>query len=225
MKTKLNHFITVLGILLLCFFNSSCNKKENTSISTVAPENPYIYSYTSGIISTQSAIQIIFASSNISTAEAGVELEKGKFTVYPQVDGKVYWKNKNTLVFEPTDPFKAAENYDVTINVGNIIKDAKTPYDIFTFKFRTREQHLGVKIEGLKIAENQNKNNITFSASVLTEDIVSKADLTSCILAKLDGEKIDIIWEDKLNSQTHAFSILNIQRTESVQKLLISING
>jgi len=225
MKTKLNHFITVLGILLLCFFNSSCNKKENTSISTVAPENPYIYSYTSGIISSQSAIQIIFASSNISTAEAGVELEKGKFTVYPQVDGKVYWKNKNTLVFEPTDPFKAAENYDVTINVGNIIKDAKTPYDIFTFKFRTREQHLGVKIEGLKIAENQNKNNITFSASVLTEDIVSKADLTSCILAKLDGEKIDIIWEDKLNSQTHAFSILNIQRTESVQKLLISING
>ena len=186
MKTNLNHFATVLGILVLCFFIFSCEKKQNTSVSTVAPENPYVYSYTSGIISTQSEVQIIFASTQIPGAETGVELSEQIFTISPNVDGKAYWKNKNTLIFEPSNPFTAAENYEVSVNIGAIIKDAKPPYEIFTFKFRTREQHVGVRVEGLKIFENQAKNRISFLATILTEDRVSKADLSSCISAKID---------------------------------------
>lgn len=45
---------------------------------------------------------------------------------------------------------------------------------MFSFSFATREQHLGVTIEGLKIFDNQDKNKITFSGTIFTEDIVSK---------------------------------------------------
>lgn len=225
MKTNLNHFATVLGILVLCFFIFSCEKKQNTSVSTVAPENPYVYSYTSGIISTQSEVQIIFASTQIPGAETGVELSEQIFTISPNVDGKAYWKNKNTLIFEPSNPFTAAENYEVSVNIGAIIKDAKPPYEIFTFKFRTREQHVGVKVEGLKIFENQAKNRISFLATILTEDRVSKADLSSCISAKIDGKLTEILWEDKLDSKTHTFSVAHIERTKKIQILEITIDG
>jgi hypothetical protein len=49
------------------------------------------------------------------------------------------------------------------VDVGAVAReakkiDAKAPYDTFSFSFATREQHLGVTIEGLKIFDNQDKN-------------------------------------------------------------------
>ena len=225
MQTKLNHFCIVLNILVLCFFTFSCKNKESTSISTVAQENPYVYSYTSGIISTQSEVQIIFASSQIPGAQAGMEASEGTFNIYPEIEGKVYWKSENTLVFEPSLPFKAANNYEVSLKISQIIKDAKAPFDQFNFNFRTREQHIGIKVEGLKIFEHHEKNNISFHSTILTEDIVSKDLLSACLSANIDGKPIEIVWEDKLNSQTHDFSIPNILRSNEIQKLEITVDG
>ena len=146
MKTNLNYLITVFGIIFLCFFETSCKKEEKVLINTLTVDNPYLVSYTSGIISTQSNIQIVFASTNIPGAEAGIEVEASSLTFSPKIEGKIYWKNKNTLVFEPLKPIPPAQNYKVTLNVASLIKDAKAPYDTFSFSFATREQHLGVTI-------------------------------------------------------------------------------
>ena len=212
MKTNLNYLITVFGIIFLCFFETSCKKEEKVLINTLTVDNPYLVSYTSGIISTQSDIQIVFASTNIPGAEDGIEVEASSLTFSPKIEGKVYWKNKNTLVFEPSKPIPPAQNYKVTLNVASLIKDAKAPYDTFSFSFATREQHLGVTIEGLKIFDNQDKNKITFSGTIFTEDIVSKKELLACVEAKIDGKLVDIVWENDLDDNTHIFSLANIQR-------------
>lgn len=225
MKTNLNHLVLVLSILSLSFFFIGCKNEVKTSVNTTTNENPYIYSYTSGIISTQAEIQIIFASTQLTGAEPGKELENGILTIKPALDGKVYWKNKHTLVFEPANPMPVDKNYQITLLVSNIIGDAKSPYDIFSFSFKTREQHLGLNIEGLKIFNNQPENNINFLATVLTEDVVSKEKLNECISATLDGEKIDISWEDNQDSRTHSFSIPNISQIDKEQYLAISLKG
>ena len=225
MKTNLNYLITVFGIITLCFFETSCKKEDKILINTLTVDNPYLVSYTSGIISTQSDIQIVFASTNIPGAEAGKEVATSSLIFSPKIEGKVYWKNKNTLVFEPSKPIPAAQNYKVTLDIGSLILDAKAPYDTFSFGFATREQHLGVTIEGLKIFDNQDKNKITFSGTIFTEDIVSKKELTSCVEAKIDGKSVDIVWENDLNDKTHIFSITNIQRLEKQQDIKINLFG
>lgn len=225
MKTNLNYLITVFGIITLCFFETSCKKEDKNLINTLTVDNPYLVSYTSGIISTQSEIQIVFASTNIPGAEAGTEVASSSLIFYPKLEGKLYWKNKNTLVFEPSKPIPAAKNYKVTLDIASLIKDAKSPYDTFSFAFATRQQHLGVTIEGLKILDNQDNNKITFSASVFTEDVVSKKELNSCIDAKIDGKSVDIIWENDLNDKTHIFSISNIQKIERQQDIKINLIG
>jgi len=99
MKTNLNFLITLFFIIIFCFFETSCKKKDRDYISTLTVDNPYLFSYTSGIISTQSNIQIVFASTNIPGAEAGIEVETSSLIFSPKIEGKAYWKNKNTLVF------------------------------------------------------------------------------------------------------------------------------
>ena len=146
MKTNLNYLFTVFGIIFLCFFETSCKKEDKIIINTLTVDNPYLVSYTSGIISTQSDIQIVFASTNIPGAEAGTEITSSSLIFNPKLEGKLYWKNKNTLVFEPSKPLPAAQKYKVTLDIASLIKDAKSPYDTFSFAFATREQHLGVTI-------------------------------------------------------------------------------
>jgi uncharacterized protein YfaS (alpha-2-macroglobulin family) len=225
MKTNLNYLLTVFGFIFLCFFETSCKKEDKIIINTLTVDNPYLVSYTSGIISTQSDIQIVFASTNIPGAEAGTEITSSSLIFNPKLEGKLYWKNKNTLVFEPSKPLPAAQKYKVTLDIASLIKDAKSPYDTFSFAFATREQHLGVTIEGLKIFENQDKNKINFSGTIFTEDIVSKKELTSCVEAKIDGKLVDIVWENDLSDKTHIFSISNIQRTEKQQDIKINLKG
>ena len=225
MKTNLNYLITLLGIIILCFSETSCKKEDKITINTLTVDNPYLVSYTSGIISTQSDIQIVFASTNIPGAEAGTEVEASSLIFSPKIEGKVYWKNKNTLVFEPSKPIPPAQNYKVTLDIASLIKDAKAPYDTFSFSFATREQHLGVTVEGLKIFDNQDKNKITFSGSIFTEDIVTKKELTSCVEARIDGKLVDIVWENDLDDKTHIFSLANIQRLEIQQDIKIKLVG
>ena len=122
MKTNLNYLITLLGIIILCFSETSCKKEDKIIINTLTVDNPYLVSYTSGIISTQSDIQIVFASTNIPGAEAGIVVEASALIFSPKIEGKVYWKNKNTLIFEPAKPIPPAQNYKVTLDIASLIK-------------------------------------------------------------------------------------------------------
>lgn len=225
MKTNLNYLITLFGIIFLCFFETSCKKEDRNYVSTLTVDNPYLFSYTSGIISTQSNIKIVFASTNIPGAEVGEEVDASSLIFSPKIEGKAHWVNKNTLVFEPLKPMPPAQIYKVTLDISSLIKDAKAPYHTFSFGFATREQHAGITIEGLYIVENQNKNNINFSASIFTEDIVSKKELATCIEAKLDGKLVDIVWENDLNDKTHVFSIPNIHRLDRQRSIKINLFG
>lgn len=225
MKTNLNYLITLFGIIFLCFFETSCKKEDRNYVNTLTVDNPYLFSYTSGIISNQSNIKIVFASTNIPGAEVGEEVDASSLIFSPKIEGKAHWVNKNTLVFEPLKPMPPAQNYKVTLDISSLIKDAKAPYHTFSFGFATREQHAGITIEGLNIVENQNKNNINFSASIFTEDIVSKKELATCIEAKIDGKLVDIVWENDLNDKTHVFSIPNIHRLDRQRSIKINLFG
>ena len=202
----------------------SCGKVQEVRVPTTADDNPYVSSYTAGLVSTSEEIQIVFASSKVPGAIAGEVLSGQALSFEPKLEGKTYWKNGNTLVFEPRESMPAGKSYAGTLELGKIIPDAHSPYHLFHFSFRTREQHMAVQIGGMYI-EAGTEDQVTFTGQVFTEDQTTIKDLRSCLKASIGSKNLTIQWDEDNASTQHDFRIPDISRTNKAQQIEISFNG
>ncbi len=125
-------FIAIAGISIVALYLLFFNKKKRQDNQAYAK---YVESYTSGTISKKSYIRVHLASAVKSLNDIGKPDERALLDFSPNIKGKTYWIDAQTLEFRPDEPLKPDQVYEATLNLAAITTTEKG-LEEFDFDFK-----------------------------------------------------------------------------------------
>ena len=204
--------ISIFIVVLLTAITSCKNKKTELKAF-----HSYIKAYTSGIISNQDEITVVFFN-NISGAVSGSDIEKKVFDFSPSVKGRTYWRDDKTIVFSPDKQLKSDTKYSVKLHLNKILQ---VPKKLKTFEFtvKTVKQSVNVDFGGLKAKDINDLTNQRLQGELTTSDFAENTNVEKILTATQGKRNLDISWEHSGNR--HNFIINDIVRSEKQNKITV----
>ena len=219
-------YLSRLAILFLTFslLLSGCQKKRQ-DVSSVAGINPYVFAYTSGMISRVDPIRIELNQTMIEAEDIGTELSGTVLQFSPKIKGTLSWEDRRTLRFTPDEPLASATTFTGTLDVRHFFAEAPSEHRQFAFEFRTRDQHLQVDVEGLRSVQLNDLTRMALTGTIYTADKAADTDLEVCLTAKQNGDDLPITWTHSSDGRAHEFQVDNIVRTEAPGTVSLAWNA
>ena len=209
-----------LPILFLLIVLVSCqsNKKPATPDSGFGK---YVQAYTSGTISTESAISVYLAQPVTKTNVATANL----FRFSPEIKGKAVVVGDRIAEFRPSEPLKPGVTYKANFQLSNLI-DVDAGYKKMSFEFSTIEQSISVTFDGLKNYEAGPFDKMQFSGYLLTADVAQPANIEKILQAEYEGKNVTIHWNHDPAQRKHFFTVDSLQRfRDKTGELVVQWNG
>ena len=224
---KTTHFLRLILISAVLSGLFACNRSANSSGGDAASTvlNPYIYAYTSGVISRAAPIRVRFAQAVIAAEQVGEEVEKGVLSFSPAIEGIGTWEDEQTVIFETAEWMKTGTEYKATLNLKKLLSEVASSESKFTFTFKTRDPFFNVDLDGLSAPNTRNLRKQELRGTLTTTDLVSKADVEQLINASQKGKALEIAWEGSDGATQYNFVVTGIERSEDASSLSINWNG
>lgn len=213
---KLILFFTAIALL------NSCSKESREDFeSDFSKYTAYITSFSSGIVSSKSDIQVGLTFAKKEWQVNG-ELNSSYFSVSPSADGKVILLPGNVIAFRPSKRLEQDTEYRVTLHLSKIIEVPKGLED-FKFTIKTLKQDFMVTTHDL---QSYNKDWQFLNGVLKTSDYMDAATAKKLVMAEQGGKKLSFRFDNVSGLQTEfPFIIDSIQRPVEDGKIKISWNG
>ncbi len=183
----------------------------------------YVESYTTGIISRQSRIQIRL-SADVQTLHTQNEaIEEKLFHFSPEIKGKAFWADSRTIEFRPDANLEPAKIYTASIDLSQLM-EVPPNLKTFRFDFETIKPDFSIDFAGLRSMSNNASEKMKLTGSITTADIEETA-LIEKLLAVNYDTNTKISWAHNLETRNHTFTIENIQRYKNDKNLIINYDG
>jgi hypothetical protein len=179
----------------------------------------YITSYTSGIISANSPIEIHFSPEFSAEADKSAS---GLFVFEPSIKGKTEWKDDATLVFTPSRTLDAGKIFSGRLNLGKLA-EVEERLKYFPLRVQTVKKDFRVSLGALECASG-NDSNYNLSGQVIASDFINPSEAENYVTVKLGRKKLDLEWDHSANL-IHKFRVAGIARTDEEQELNILWDG
>src|SRR5690554_3591130 len=114
------YFFGVIALLVLIFFLWQPYSRAPISNADDPRFSPYISEHTAGVISKNSTIRIQLTPETSTLQDIGKEDSRKLITLYPEVSGKTFWLDANTIEFIPDQPLKPSTHYSGSFSLGKI---------------------------------------------------------------------------------------------------------
>ena len=211
----------LLPLLAVVFFIQSCKKSTEDFESDFSLYREYISSFTSGLISTENDIRVVF---NFDKSDwiAGQEINEDLFSISPSVKGKIVALSSNTLSFVPESRLKQDTEYRITFHLKKVIE---TPKELSEFRFtiKTLKQDFTVFTNDL---QSYSKDFQYLNATLQSADILDFETASKLVEVTQNGKKLKVKFDKTFSTTTDfRFIIDSIARPEKDEKILISWNG
>jgi len=216
--------VRIFLMLALCsiFIFSSCKNEEYKAKDLPEGIGQYIYAYTSGTISKAAEIRVQFAQT--VSEQQKEKLGKNLLKIKPFVKGKSFWRDNQTLVFQPEKHLKSNQNYVGSVDLSSLYSNVPTELQTFEFDFLTYPQNLVVSIQGTESASSNLKNQ-NVKGTVTTTDVVETTELEKVLTAKQGSKKLKVRWLHQAENRKSFFTVLNVKRNDKASSVKISWNG
>lgn len=180
----------------------------------------YIDAFTSGIIPSNSVIEIRFTPEFAQEAYRSNPSALFRFT--PALKGKAEWADETTLVFTPSDLLKPGETYYGELDLSRI-GDVKERLKSFPLNFRTLKKDFSI-ITGLPETNPTNNASYILIGELISSDYISPEEVETYLEAKLGRKHLNITW-DHSGNLIHKFTVTDISRSHKEQNLILSWDG
>jgi uncharacterized protein YfaS (alpha-2-macroglobulin family) len=227
MKRKKILFIAAPALLAAIIAFVFIVKADNL-INLIKP-NPafkdYISAYTSGVISTHSAIKIRMAEPYADSSIIGKKLDGDLFKLSPDVKGTVKWIDPRTIQFQPSEQLDEDKTYTVDFSLDKLI-DVADSLKVFQFQFHTIKQNFETKVLSINTYDETNSGEYYFlEAVVKTADKAKIEVVKNVIKAYHLGNELNIKWSGSKKGKSFEFRIDSIQRQKKETELRLVWNG
>jgi len=180
--------IFFLAFLLNIFF--ACKDKNSAPPPIDSAFTNYIKGFTAGVVSNRASIKIRLAEVNLK-AKSSEEVSKDVFDFSPDIDGKAFWVDNQTIEFRPENRLPSGVIYDAEFELGDL-QDVPEKLKTLKFRFQTIKQDLMYVFEGMQPYNDDELEWQQLSASIQTADYVELDDLQKTIKATQDGNELSI---------------------------------
>jgi hypothetical protein len=221
-------------LLFIAFiFFVSCGPKDNKPLLNLKRDrsgdyasipldkgfSEYIAGYTSGIIPSNSTIEVRFTPEFAAKADKSAT---GVFVFDPAIKGKTEWKDETTLVFTPSRLLEPGKIYTGGVNLEKLAS-VQERLKIFPLRIQTLKKDFRVTIGALESASPEGTGYL-LHGEIIASDFIEAREAENWLRAKLGRKKLDIAWDhsDKL---IHKFTLAGIERTAEIQELTLSWDG
>jgi alpha-2-macroglobulin len=226
--------VKILSLFLAIFLIISCGSDDSKIIKPFSGRNAepasavipidkgfseYIMSYTSGIIPSNSAIEIRF------TPEFAVKADKsaaGLFSFDPSIKGNTQWKDETTLVFTPSHLLEPGKIYTGHLNLSKLAT-VKERLSAFPIRIQTLRKDFRITVGALQCATPDGESYL-LQGQILASDYIDPDEVENYLIVKLGRKKTDVQW-DHSGNPVHNFTVNGITRSDKPQDLTLTWNG
>ena len=224
MKNKKRLIISSISILVIIsiyfwFFNENKNKhiKINPAFSS------YVSAFTSDIISNESVIRIRLATP-VENINFNKEIDLDLFDFSPNIDGKAFWRDNQTIEFKPEERLASGTLFNVKFALNEILEVPEN-FEDFEFQFQTIEQNFTIDVKNIASYNNNDLSKNKIEGSIKTADKLDNKNLEKIIFAKQNDKNLKITWQHEADGLNHLFSIENVLRTDLQELVTVFWNG
>ena len=169
-----------------------------------ADANLEVSHVTTGVIGADTLIAVRYTDEQIDLAHTLKELPAQVFRFTPEIEGKAYWEDTRTLVFEPAHPLYEQRAYHAVLDYSPYL-DAE-PVE---FSFETLGQRL-LNIGGhFELSHPTDQGNTNFSCTITFSEALEPELLRSALKLELEGEELsyELLTTDKRTFTTKSSDI------------------
>lgn len=212
----------LIGILLLAASCSS-TKKDTVPNSVTQFDNQFqqhITGFTGGLISRSENITINLSQAASEETMNNSSLGKELFDFEPEIKGKVVWKNKYTVEFQPEEELPSSEMYKAKFHLDKII-NVEDRFKEFEFYFKTKDLIYQVFFYPYQNIEG---DMVNVTGRLIFTDIVDSSLVRKMLTAQYNGGEKAL--KIKMNSPSnYTFMALNIKRLDKEAEFVITHTG
>ncbi len=199
--------------LLLC---GGCSSTKNVQDPSTAFTS-YVYAYTGGTVSTDSAVRIEFT----SDVDSGTDPD-GLFSFSPALKGAANWVSSTCIEFIPeSGALKQGQTYKASFRLGDVTSVSDAALKEFDFSFRVARKQFSVSIDGLYIDPSE-PENYQLQGHIQFSEEVSALKAEKLISAKFcEGSPAVELDSDSGASVAFTVSGIEIPESDSGFKLIV----
>ena len=183
----------------------------------------WISAHTSGTVSAHSPVKVYFTQNIVTVDQTGIVVADGVFDMSPSVEGQAIWVQPNILEFTPAKPFTNGEQYQVSVELAEMVDSLNV--DAYEFEFSVIEQNFNIDIEGLAPVDVQKADLLRVYGNLTLADKADPGLVNKMLIASVAGQEYPVKWESDKSGRYYQFSIDSIARTENSKMLTIEYTG
>jgi alpha-2-macroglobulin len=183
-----------------------------------------ITSHTAGAISITNSIKLKLAKS-WGDSLSGKTIEKKLFSFDPSIEGKTYWQDNRTIVFEPSTNLNSGQEYKASLNLLELFPGNSGDKEEYNFVFQTLVQNFEVKTGGIQFYTKTNLKKVKIEGQLQTADFALFENIKKMVSAKQNGKDLKLTWSKLAANNTYGFVIEDVQRAEDPKSVNIEVSG
>lgn len=226
MKTLSMRSVLYKGFIFVFLASAliQCKKKSEKSFTINPAFIEKIAAFTSGVISSESVIQIILAEDYPQTIELNTAIETNLFSFKPKIDGDAYWIDKRTIEFRPKSKLKSGETYSAKFFLSKIMS---VPSELKTFEFRFTiiPQSFNISVDGFESYSDNNLEWNKVKGSMIAADATDIEELNKITSARQGNRTFKIKWFPAADNRSFSFTVDSIKRSDKPEKIEILWDG
>lgn len=215
--------LSALGALLLLLVMAGCKDKQ-PKIPAYNPKfSEYVSSFTSGVISKKSNIEIYFATSLGDSSELADKLNDELLEFEPEIEGQLVRAGQTGLRFIPNEDLVPGQVYKASLALNKLMQ---VPDSLGTFEFGFQVLRPAYEWGNVWLVA-QPEDQMTWyrlRGSVLSADDEELEDVKQILSVKLNGKEQEVSWLAGEQPRQYIFEIDSLERQEEEQKISISVN-
>ncbi|MEX2485318.1 MAG: MG2 domain-containing protein [Brumimicrobium sp.] len=217
----------LIPLLLTCtsilLFTKCGGESEEDFV--INPEfTKHISAFTSGVISSESVIQIQLTKPQEEKIEVNKPIKEELFEISPSISGKTVWIDQNTIQFIPDEHFESGETYWIEFDLASVASVSEE-LSVFKFPVTIIEQAINVEADGLRSYDNETIKWQQFIGTAIAADAIDEKTLNKSIKVKVNGVNKPVKWEAQADNRMYTFFVDSIERKEKQGEINISWDG
>ncbi|MBN2742968.1 MAG: alpha-2-macroglobulin [Marinilabiliaceae bacterium] len=216
----IKHFTILLMAIAAMLATPSCSCRQQKSDNVVAYHEK-IVAFTSGTVSNQTAIRVIFEQ-RVPEAEPGKEASPSLMSISPSVNGKMYWEDNQTLVLQPEKKLPSGQHFEVSLKMAKIFPDEEGTFD---FTFDVMPQNFKFEAVNLRPEVLTDLKLNLFTGKLIFADHEDATQIEKIVTVTQNGQTLDLTWEHQSIEQQHYFTAHGISRQDAAGSITIEWDG
>jgi hypothetical protein len=215
----------VIAIITAGIFYFTSSKGKKPVAGYINPAfGEHIATYTAGVVSSVSTIQITLSSAIADSSEVGQEVSARLFDFNPGVKGKTFWLDQRTLEFRPASPLTSGQVYEVSFFLSKL-KDVPKELSTLSYTFQVIPQNFEFSVDNVKPYVKTELKRQKIEGTLYTADVAAPEAVEKTLTAAQNGKNLSITWGHAGDGKQHTFIVEDVARGEQASKVIVKASG